>query len=331
MYFFSSYIGQYLAQSVLHSLIIVVVVEAIIGLWHVQKPLPQIELRLLALLPAVYLPFYFFLAPSRTGVSFHREIALFDSNAWLGLRLWGGVAVWHLFAGILALTTAYFVVKELVPSLRHYLRRNTSLPPIEEGQFPKLDRVMARLVEGRGLPRPSVFLTSGEAPVVYSLGRRALILSSATLDMLDGDELEAVIAHELAHLSRQTYAVNQLALVLRFLMFYNPVALFVFHRIVDDNEKSCDDIAADATDRRLALASGILRVSRHTQSLGVPATGNASRLSPQAALERLAYNGLLQERIERLAHLRQVDGVPYQGFGVFLTGGLLLALLFFVV
>ena len=69
---------------------------------------------------------------------------------------------------------------------------------------------------------------------------------------MDDEELEAVISHELAHLAVAGYRIAQAALWLRFLMFYNPVALLIFRRILDDNEKSCDEIAVLASGKRLA-------------------------------------------------------------------------------
>ena len=335
MDFLNSGLGQYIVQTVFHSVIIAIVVESMISVWHIQEPFPQIKFRLLVLLlPVLYLPFYYLLYPPRTGAHFHGEVALVDFSQWLGLRLGGGIATWHLFVALLALTTVFFLIKEAIPGVRYYFGHRPSFPVIEEGQFPKLDSVLASLSKVRGLPMPAMLLSAEDTPVVYSLGRRALVLSASTINLLDSEELEAVIVHELAHLIRQASGINRLLLALRFLMFYNPVALLIFRRIINDNEKLCDDIAVSFTGRRLALGSGLLKIFRHktvgsSPALAVTSTG---RLSPRiSTLENRARRELVKERVERLLQPDKARDAPYQNFRVALTAGLLVALLFFVV
>lgn len=329
MDFLNSGLSQYILQTVLHSLIIVIVVETMLSLWHIQKPSLQIKFRLLGLLlPVLCFPLYFLLYPPRASISFE-PVALFNSKEWLRLRLGEDITVWHLFFALLALTTTYFLIREAIPSLRHYLGHRHSFPTIEPGKFAKLDSVLANLA--KDLPMPTVLLSTEDTPVVYTMGRRALVISATTINTLDSEELEAVISHELAHLSRQAYRLNQIALILRFLMFYNPLALLTFHRIINDNEKNCDDIAVRATGKPLALASGLLRVFRQTMASLALAGSNRSWLPLRVGvLEHQAYSNLIRERVERLVHPSNGD-VPNENFRLLLTAGLLVVVLFFVV
>lgn len=300
-------------------------------MWHVPAAFPQIKFRFLGLLPALYLPGFFFLYPPRTGAHFREEIALFNSNGWLKLRLGAGVTVEHLFLALLALATFYFLFREAAPSVKHYLRRHHSLPPIDPGQFPKLDSVLARLAKTRALPIPLVLLSTEEGPVIHTLGRRALVLSATAINMLDSEELEAVIAHELAHLSGQAYGISQASLILRFLMFYNPVALLLFRVIINDNEKNCDDIAVRAVGKRLALASALFKVFRQTAMSPAP-SGVRSRFLPWvSSLERRAHQELIKERAERLVQADKTNDIHNQNVRLAVLAGLLAALLFFVV
>lgn len=335
MDFLNSSLGQYLVQTVFHSVIIAFVVESLLRVWHIQEPFSQIKFRLLVLLlPVLYLPFFYLLYPPRAGVYFHGQVALINFNQWLELRVGGGIAVWHLFVALLALTTLLFVLKEVIPGVKYYLGHRPSFPVIKEGQFPKLDSVLANISKVRGFPMPALFLSPEDTPVVHSLGRRGLVLSASTINLLDSEELEAVITHELAHLIRQSSGVNRLLLALRFLMFYNPVALLIFHRIINDNERLCDDMAVSLTGRRMALGSGLLKVFRHTAVGSAPGLAGDSkgRLSPQTGtLESRSRRELVKERLERLLQPDKAGDVPYQNFRVVLTAGLLVALLFFVV
>ncbi|MBM2824503.1 MAG: peptidase BlaR1 [Dehalococcoidales bacterium] len=330
MGFFNSVFGQYIAQSVFHAVISTIVIEALLWLWRVRKSSLQIKLRLLVLqLPVVSLPFYFLLYPPRAGSYFRQQVALTDFNEWLGLGLGGGVFLWHLFVALLALTTVYFIIKELVPSLRHYFGHYPALSSIEAGEFPKLDEVLALLVQVKRRPWLRILLSRDKEPMLHTFGREAIVISRATIDLLDTDELAAVISHELAHLG-QAYRIDRLAMVLRFVMFYNPVALFIFGRIISDNEKNCDDIAIDVTGKRLALVSGILKMSRRTVASSV--SGRQWRWrSSITAWEYRAGGELMTQRVARLLHAEKAGSIPGQNLGLFVTATLLSALLFFVV
>ncbi len=325
-------LSQFIVQTVFHSAIIAIIVEALISLWHIQKPALQIRFRFFALLPVVYLPFYFLLDPTRTSAHFHEQVALIDFNSWLKLRLLGDIAIWHLFLVLLVLTASFFLFREAIPSIRYSLRSRSSLPPVRPGQFPKLDGVLAKLARNNHSRMPKVLLSADAVPMVYTLIHKTLFISEGTINMLDSEELEAVIAHELAHITGQGYRIAQISLILRFLMFYNPVALFIFRRIVNDNEKYCDDIAVHATGKRLALASGLLRVSWQTDAFGKLSGAGRSRITPRiSALEYRFHKALIKERVERLVHPDKTGDLPYTNLRLSVVAALLLAMLFFVV
>lgn len=335
MDFLSSSVGQYIVQTILHSTIIAIIVETILSSWHIRKPLPQIKFRFLALaLPVLYLPVFYLLYPPRASSYFRQQSALFDFNQWMEIRIGGNVSLWHLFVAVLALTVGFFLVKEAIPVIRHYLSHRLTFPVMRRGEFPKLDVVLANLTNNGELPYPIVLASTTDTPAVYTLGSRTLVLSAATINILDMDELEAVIAHELAHFTRWVVNINRASLLLRFVLFYNPIALLVFRRIIHDNEKLCDDIAVAVTGKRLALASGLLKVFRHTATEPSPTHGNGLNviLSPRvSALEDIACRELVKERVTRILHPDEAGIVPYQNYRFLVTAGMLMALLFFVV
>lgn len=334
MDFISSNLGQFLIQTVFHSLIIAIVAESMISIWHISNPFIKIKFRLLPLsLPLLYLPLYFLVYPPRSDSHFHEQIALMDMNQWL--RLDAGIAFWHLIAAILIITTFLFITKEAIPSIRHVLSKPLFFPQIEEGDFSKLDLALANLSKATGHTLPAIFLSPRNVPVIYSQGNKSLVLSASTIDILDVEELEAVIAHELAHLIRQGSVINRVFLVLRFLMFYNPVALIIFLYVISENEKICDDIAINLTDKRLALASGLLKVFSSTTtepSVAFVANGRRNWLSPRVkTLKNRAYRELVKERVERMVHLEKDTDSRYQNLRLFVTASMLLVLLFFIV
>ena len=334
------FLVQYLVQTVFHSLVIALVIEGVMGLWRVREPSSQVRFRFLALLlPVVFFPLYSLAYPQRLGMDFHKGVALIDSDQWLGLGLasglGGGVTIGHLFWAVLVLTTLLFAIKEGIPSLRYYLWSRPVLPPIGRGQFPKLDAALAGLALATSYPGPTVLLSPEDSPVVHSLGHQAIVVSASAIEMLDREELEAVLAHELAHLKEQDSLLTKASLAFRFFMFYNPVAFLVFRRIVSDREKICDDMAVSFTGKRLALASGLLKVFRRGTASSAPAAMPAEKrewpLPRISALESQACSELVKERVRRMVGPDRDGGVSYPYFRMGMVVALLAALLFYVV
>ena len=68
-------------------------------------------------------------------------------------------------------------------------------------------------------------------------------------------QLEALLAHELAHIRRHDYLVNVLQMLAETLFFYHPAVWWVSRRIRIERELCCDDIAV----RRAATRSATPR------------------------------------------------------------------------
>lgn len=112
--------------------------------------------------------------------------------------------------------------------------------------------------------------------------RRPLLLIDRTLfECLDDEELEGLVAHELAHIRRRD---NLLAFVVgccRDLTFFVPGGRWVVRHLHHEREAAADALAVEATSRPGALASGLLKAIESRQ---VP-TG-ASALAPGGTLEQ---------------------------------------------
>jgi Zn-dependent protease with chaperone function len=330
MPFFNSFLGHYLAQTIVYSLLIVTVTETLMPVWRISEPLAQIKFRFLALLLPLLCPVLFqLLYPPRNDLYFRELIALIDLNTWLAMG--GGIAVWHFFAAIMLITAGVFLVKEALPMVKHHMMRQPSLPVIGKGQFPRLDAALSRLPATAVRPLPPELLSPEDMPMACISGH-TLVISASMIDLLDDDELQAIIGHEIAHLSKTVRWINRVLLLLRWLQFYNPLALLIFRRITVDTEKLCDEIAIRLSGKRLSLTSGLLKIFQN-------ATGDACQKGQGRRhlrlrvneLENVANWDLVKERIKRLVHGSGTAGVPYQNFRLAITGLMLAALLFFIV
>lgn len=134
--------------------------------------------------------------------------------------------------------------------------------------------------------------SSEDGPFAAGLLRPVVVMPAALLLRMPADLLEALIAHELAHIRRHDYLVNLLQGVVEALLFYHPAVWWLSRRIRIERELVADDLAATATGapRRLALA--LAELDRHRASASAPAPTPAPALA--------AHGGLLMSRIQHL-------------------------------
>jgi beta-lactamase regulating signal transducer with metallopeptidase domain len=82
-----------------------------------------------------------------------------------------------------------------------------------------------------------------EAPAVVGWFRPVILLPLSALTGLSAQQLEAVIAHELAHVKRLDAFVNLFQIAAETLLFYHPAVWWVSKRIRAERENCCDDVA----------------------------------------------------------------------------------------
>jgi beta-lactamase regulating signal transducer with metallopeptidase domain/CII-binding regulator of phage lambda lysogenization HflD len=117
-----------------------------------------------------------------------------------------------------------------------------------------LDRLAARLGIGR---KVILGLVDDLASPVTAGALAPLVLVPASLATgMAPQLLEALLAHELAHVRRHDYLVNLVQSAIEILLFYHPAVWWLSHRIRAERELIADDLAASALGepRRLALA-----------------------------------------------------------------------------
>ena len=148
------------------------------------------------------------------------------------------------------------------------------------------------LAEQLGAPRCRLLFYIYDRPLAltYGLFRPRVLLSTWMVEHLDQRELEAVLAHELAHAARRDYLVIWLATVLRDAFFYLPTSWAAYRQLQREKEVACDDLAAGVTSRPLALASALGKVWHQ-------ATGGSNLGTAQALV---GVGECIESRIVRL-------------------------------
>jgi TonB family protein len=163
-----------------------------------------------------------------------------------------------------------------------------------EGQVAGAVSLLARRMKvGRAI---RVLISSAaESPSVIGWLRPVILLPAATLAGLEPEQLQAVLAHEIAHIRRHDYLVNLAQTLVETLLFYHPAVWWVSARIRHERELCCDDAA-------VAMCGDAVFYARALTSL--------ERL--RGAMPRLVLGsagGSLLYRIRRLAGAKQETGL----------------------
>ncbi len=124
-----------------------------------------------------------------------------------------------------------------------------------------LANAMARRM---GMRRAVRILVSAlpDGPGVAGWFRPVILLPAATILSLSPDQLEAILAHEIAHLRRYDDVVNLAQSVIETLLFYHPAVWWISNRIRHERELCCDDLAVRASGNALCYARALTALER---------------------------------------------------------------------
>jgi len=154
---------------------------------------------------------------------------------------------------------------------------------------------VASLAARLGVARPVRLVVSMlvETPAVMGWLRPVILVPVGALAGLPAAHLEALLAHELAHIRRHDYFINLLQSLAEALLFYHPAVWWVSRVIRAEREYCCDDLA-------VAAAGGdVLNYAR--------ALAELESCRPAHAAAMGASGGSLRNRIRRLVDPSRVN------------------------
>ncbi len=203
-------------------------------------------------------------------------------NAVLSPWLTAIVVVWS--AGVLVfsvrLLLSWFTVRRL---------RTVGVVVVDDAVRQATVRITQRL----GLRRRAHVLQSTlvNAPIVVGCFRSVILLPPSLLSGLPMSQLEAILAHELAHVRRYDYVVNLGQTLIETLFFYHPAVWWLSNRIRIERENCCDDLVVEALGDRVRYGRALLAIEEYR--------GSALALS--------ARGGSLLSRVRRLWQIEKPD------------------------
>ncbi len=295
-YLLNSFAGQYVLQSLLHAFIAVVIVDFAIYFWKIKNPALRQKLRFIVVaFPVVSFPIYQLINPERGSPFFRLYEALFDINRWLTITLWDRIPLSVFLAVIIFFTIIIFMIQEFIPIIRHFFEHEDKEETMQFHDVQYQERIDRALY---GLPADNVeisviedndqfiYSTTGKASVIY--------ITTGLIDDLSDDELKVALAHEVAHILRNRKPLLIIVFFLRIIMFYNPVTLIEFRRIVEDEEKICDDMAISWTQSPQVLIDTLnkfyIKEEKHRDN----------KKKGFVSIEEYSHNMLIKSRIERI-------------------------------
>ncbi len=179
--------------------------------------------------------------------------------------------------------------------------------PVSEGEAPDLYRMVRELCQRAGIPLPRLYMIPSPTPNAFATGRNpehsAIAVTSGIMNILSRDELEGVIAHELAHIKNRDIlissvaaviagAISQLAHMAQWAMFLGgmtrdrdedhgsgmlgglammivgPIAAMLIQMAISrSREYQADAVGAQICGRPQSLANALLKLERGNQRL----------------------------------------------------------------
>ncbi|HOK53329.1 MAG TPA: zinc metalloprotease HtpX [Armatimonadota bacterium] len=217
--------------------------------------------------------------------------------------------------------------------------------PITETDSPQLYGMVERLTQQAGLPMPKLYLMNTDMPNAFATGRNpdhaAVAVTSGLMRILDRDEVEGVIAHELAHVKNRDILIGTIAATMagaimmianwaRFAAIFGGMssddddggsnilvvlivsivaafaAFLVQMAISRSREFQADRTGAEITGHPLGLANALLKLERGNQLIQaepVPATAHMFIINPLKGM--FSTHPSTEDRVARLQMMAQ--------------------------
>ena len=218
--------------------------------------------------------------------------------------------IFAFFISVAMNFTAYFYSDKI--ALKMY-----NAQPVTREQLPRAYQVVERLTAKQGLPMPKIYVLPTESPNAFATGRNpqhaSVAVTHGILGLLDDEELEGVLAHELGHVKNRDILTSSIAATLagaitllahmgRWAMFFGgyggrdsrdrngglsallmiivaPIAATLIQLAVSrSREYEADATGAHTTGNPYALARALQKLENYSKRVPLQATPSTAHL-----------------------------------------------------
>jgi heat shock protein HtpX len=251
-----------------------------------------------------------------------------------------GLEMALVFAAIMNLGAYWFSDKIVLAMYR--------AKPIEEREAPELYSIVRRLASRASMPMPRVYLIPSDTPNAFATGRNpshaVVAVTQGILRMLDREELEGVLGHELGHVLHRDILISSIAATIAgailmlarwaqwaaifgggsrderdrgggfeliLMAILAPIAAMLVQMAISrSREYHADEAGARLCGRPGALASALEKLAVASQRIPMSATPQTAHLfivnplSGQSLMKLFSTHPPIEERIARLRAMR---------------------------
>jgi bla regulator protein BlaR1 len=152
------------------------------------------------------------------------------------------------------------------------------------------EKKMTAIAERMQISRAVRLLESAQVSVPLVIGhlKPVILLPVGLVNQLSPSEVEAVLAHELAHIRRWDYLFNLLQSALEILYYFNPAVWYISTTVRDEREHCCDDWAVALCGSSLTYVHALVRLQERAAG------------TPQFALSMAGGGKPLLKRVRRI-------------------------------
>ncbi len=118
-------------------------------------------------------------------------------------------------------------------------------------------------------------------PVVLGWLKPIILMPVGAVNNLSIQQVEAILAHELAHIHRHDYILNIVQTLIETLMYFNPAVWWISSQIRIERENSCDDIAVSLVGNSLIYAKALAslqEIQQYAPALVLPFSENKDQM-----------------------------------------------------
>ncbi|HXU21195.1 MAG TPA: M56 family metallopeptidase [Verrucomicrobiae bacterium] len=113
-----------------------------------------------------------------------------------------------------------------------------------------------------GLPIPVLSSPSQIEPGVFGIFRPVLLLPEGIESRLTPTQLDAIVAHEMAHVRRHDNLTAAIHMLVEIVFWFFPVVYWLRVRLIEERENACDEVVISAGSEAESYAEGIIEVCK---------------------------------------------------------------------
>ncbi|MBL0235222.1 MAG: M56 family metallopeptidase [Saprospiraceae bacterium] len=174
----------------------------------------------------------------------------------------------------------------------YYLKHRLNFP-VDEYWSQLLNSIKTKLNFSKNIEFVESALV--RSPMVIGHLKPIILFPIGSINKLEVNEVEAILAHEIAHILRNDYLINILQTILEAIFYFHPAVWWLSSQVRIERENCCDDVAVKICGNSLTYAKSLVRVQEMTYIQ-----------NPQIAMSAGGQKrSLLFQRVQRILNHKQ--------------------------